>query len=60
MLVYTFDEIHSTELGESNSFTKIGRMFFENVSKILLDIRKKWPVPVAAQSKALVLWPLAC
>jgi hypothetical protein len=42
MLVNTFDGIDSTELGKSNSFTKIGRTFFGNVSKSLLDIKKKY------------------
>jgi hypothetical protein len=41
MLVNTFDGIDSTQLGESNSLTKIGRIFFGSVGKILPDNRKK-------------------
>ena len=41
ILVNTFDGIDRTQLGESNSFTKIGRTFFGNVDEILPDFRNK-------------------
>ena len=57
MLVNTFGGIDSTQLGESDSFTKISRTFFGSVGKILPDIRKKYftEILVAVLLLALVL-----
>jgi len=39
--INTFVGMDRTQLGESNSFTKIGRTFSGNFDEILLDFRNK-------------------